>query len=76
MGINTSSPRRRGDTPTTIYKATSKYKPIRRRISTLEISLAIPHPAPTGAGKRDLAPSLISPSTDSRRKTILSSTMS
>ena len=76
MDINTSPPRQRGDTPTTIYEATTPQANTRRQISTSEISLAIPHPVPTETDKRDLALSLISPSTDSRRKTTLSSTMS
>ena len=76
MGINTSPLRRRGDTHhrRTIHKPI--YAKTSRLISTSDISLDIPHPVPTEAGKRDLAPSLISPSTDSRRKTTLSSTTS
>lgn len=74
MGINTNPPRRRGGKPQDQHR--SIQAKTCRRISTSEISIDIPHPVPTEASKRDLALSLISPSADSRRKTILSSTTS
>uniref|UniRef100_I1P6C9 Uncharacterized protein n=1 Tax=Oryza glaberrima TaxID=4538 RepID=I1P6C9_ORYGL len=52
------------------------YAKTSRRISTLEICLDRPYPVPTEAGRRDLALSLISPGTNSRRKTTLLSTTS
>ena len=58
----------------TTYKPT--YAKTSRRISTSEICLDQPYPVPSEAGHRDLALSLISPGTSSRRKATLLSTMS
>ncbi len=73
MGINTS-PLRGEEKP--IQATKSIQANTRHQISTLEISLDIPHPVSTKTGKRDLVPSLISISSYSRRKTTMSSTTS
>nr|BAC16387.1 hypothetical protein [Oryza sativa Japonica Group] len=61
-GYKYKPPRRRGD-------KLQDQQDTRRQISTLDISLDIPHLVPTEAGKRYLAQSLISTSSYSRRKT-------
>ncbi len=63
-----------GTSEATTYKPT--YVKTSRRISTSEICLDRPYPVPTEASRRDLALSLISPSTNSKRKTTMLSTTS